>query len=229
MLVDFYSTENVSFPDFQFSFPRESSFPRQIPGSEVSYCKHWVWDFILQQITMPFHMGEVLRFVVIFCQVRLNVSPVCAVVASPLCGSWSYTELMRNCQPALCVCELWTTVHLCSLQALSSEGFVVLVVLYIVQVRVRFPLLLRLPGLVSVLNQSDFLVAMVSSTDTEALSSKEMAEFCFENANVKSICYCKQRMKSTLPLSSECVKVKHCKSVHIFHLTPTQLVWNGVV
>ena len=40
-----------------------------------------------------------------------------------------------------------------------------------------------------------FLVAMVNSINTKALSSKEMAEFCFENVNVKCICYCKQRMK----------------------------------
>ena len=42
-------------------------------------------------------------------------------------------------------------------------------------------------------------------------SCKEMAEFCFKNAQVKSISYCKQRMKSKLLLSSECAKTKLCK------------------
>ena len=37
----------------------------------------------------------------------------------------------------------------------------------------------------------NFLVAMVNSINTKALSSKEIAEFCFENANIKSICYCR--------------------------------------
>ena len=38
-----------------------------------------------------------------------------------------------------------------------------------------------------------------------------MTEFCFENADVKSIHHCKQRMKSTLSVSSECVETKLCK------------------
>ena len=35
MLVDFFPLENVLFSDFQFLFPRESSLPRRIPGSEL--------------------------------------------------------------------------------------------------------------------------------------------------------------------------------------------------
>ena len=66
----------------------------------------------------------------------------------------------------------------------------------------------------------DFLVAVVNSLSTKTHSSNEMTEFCFENVDAKSICYCKQRMKSTLSLSSECVETKLCKPVHIFHLTP---------
>ena len=38
----------------------------------------------------------------------------------------------------------------------------------------------------------------------DPLFFKEMAEFSFENADVKSICYCKQRMKSKLSLFLEC-------------------------
>ena len=54
----------------------------------------------------------------------------------------------------------------------------------------------------------NILVAVVNSLNTETHSSKEMAEFCFENAVVRSICYSKQRMKSKLSLSSECVETK---------------------
>ena len=42
----------------------------------------------------------------------------------------------------------------------------------------------------------NFLVAVVNMLN----SSKEISEFSFENAAVKSICYCKQRMKSRLSL-----------------------------
>ena len=59
-------------------------------------------------------------------------------------------------------------------------------------------------------------------------SSKEMAEFCFENADVKSICYSKQRMKSKLSLSLECVKMKLCKPCLFFtsHLhSLCEMVW----
>ena len=59
---------------------------------------------------------------------------------------------------------------------------------------------------------------------TQTHSSKEIAEFSLENTDVQSNCYWKQRTKSKLLLSSECVKTKH-----IFHLASTQLVWNGVV
>ena len=55
------------------------------------------------------------------------------------------------------------------------------------------------------------LVAVVNTVHTKTHSSKEIAEFCFENADVKSICYRKQRLKSKLSLSSECVQTKLCK------------------
>ena len=72
----------------------------------------------------------------------------------------------------------------------------------------------------------NFLVAMVNTLNTKTHSSKtKKAEFSFQSAHVKSSCYCKQRMKSKLSLPLECVETKLCKP----HLTPTQLVWNGVV
>ena len=74
----------------------------------------------------------------------------------------------------------------------------------------------------------DFLVAVVNTLNTKTHSSKEKAEFSFGNADGKSICYCKQRVKSKLSLSSECVETKLCKPCTYFTLTPTQLVWNGV-
>ena len=52
---------------------------------------------------------------------------------------------------------------------------------------------------------------MVNTLNTKTHSSKGIAEFSFENAGVKSICYCKERMKSKLSLSSECVEMKLCK------------------
>ena len=52
---------------------------------------------------------------------------------------------------------------------------------------------------------------MVNTLNTKTHSSKEMAEFSFENEDVKSICYCKQGTKSKLPLSWECVEMKLCK------------------
>ena len=51
----------------------------------------------------------------------------------------------------------------------------------------------------------------MNTLNTKTRSSKEIAEFSFENAAVKSICYCKQRMEGTLSLSSECVETKFCK------------------
>ena len=74
----------------------------------------------------------------------------------------------------------------------------------------------------------NFLVAVVNNLHTKTHSSKEMTEIYFENADVKSLCYCKQRMKSTLPLSSEHVETKLCKPCTTF-TSPTQVVWNGVV
>ena len=54
----------------------------------------------------------------------------------------------------------------------------------------------------------NFPVAVVNTLNTKTHSSKEMAEVCFENADVISICYRKPGMKSTLSLSSECVRTK---------------------
>ena len=51
----------------------------------------------------------------------------------------------------------------------------------------------------------------MNSLNTMTHSSGEMAEFRFENAAATSICDCKQRMKSTPSLSSECVEMKLCK------------------
>ena len=62
----------------------------------------------------------------------------------------------------------------------------------------------------------NFLVAVVDTLNTKAHSSKEMPEFSFENADAKSICYCKQRIKSKLSLSSECVETKLCKQCTSF-------------
>ena len=52
----------------------------------------------------------------------------------------------------------------------------------------------------------NFLVAVVNTLNTKTHSSKEIAEFFFENVDVKSDCCCKQKMKSKLSLSSECVR-----------------------
>ena len=62
----------------------------------------------------------------------------------------------------------------------------------------------------------------MNTLNTKTHSSKEIAEFSFENADVKS------GMKSNLSLSSEYRHEAVC-AVHIFHVTPTQLLWNGVV
>ena len=49
-----------------------------------------------------------------------------------------------------------------------------------------------------------FLVAVVNTVNTKTHSSKEMAEFSFENAYVKSICYCKQRTERKLTFFRMC-------------------------
>ena len=46
----------------------------------------------------------------------------------------------------------------------------------------------------------NFLVALVNTLNTKTHSSKERAKFSFENADAKSICYYKERMKSKLSL-----------------------------
>ena len=73
----------------------------------------------------------------------------------------------------------------------------------------------------------NFLVAVVNSLNTKTHSSKEMAEFCFEIADDKSMWYCKQRMKGTLSLSSECVETKLCKPCTSF--TSHLHSWCGMV
>ena len=55
------------------------------------------------------------------------------------------------------------------------------------------------------------LVAVVNFLNTKTHFSEETAEFSFENTDVKSICSCKQRMKSKLSLSSQCIKTKVCR------------------
>ena len=55
-----------------------------------------------------------------------------------------------------------------------------------------------------------------------------MTEFCFKNAAVKSLCHCKQRVKSTLLLSSERVETKLCKPCTSFTSHPHSscgIVW----
>ena len=73
----------------------------------------------------------------------------------------------------------------------------------------------------------NFLVTMVDTLNTETHSSKERAEFSFEKSDVKRICYCKQRMKSKVSLSSDCVKTKLWKPCTSFawHLHS----WCGLV
>ena len=51
-------------------------------------------------------------------------------------------------------------------------------------------------------------MAGVNTLNTKTHSSKEIAEFSFVNADAKSICYCKQRVKSKLSLSSDCVETR---------------------
>ena len=68
----------------------------------------------------------------------------------------------------------------------------------------------------------------MNTLNTTTHSSKEKGEFSFENAVVKSICYCKQWTKSKLSLSSECVKTKLCKPCTSFtsHLhSSCGMVW----
>ena len=53
----------------------------------------------------------------------------------------------------------------------------------------------------------NFLVAVVNTLN----SSKEISKLSFENADVKSICHCKQRIRRKLSFSSECMETKLCK------------------
>ena len=46
----------------------------------------------------------------------------------------------------------------------------------------------------------------MNTLNTKTHSSKEMAESSFENADVKSIGYCKEGMKSKLSFSSQCIE-----------------------
>ena len=60
----------------------------------------------------------------------------------------------------------------------------------------------------------NFPVAVVNTLNAE--SQKKIAEFSFENADIKSILYCKERIKSKLSLSSQCVETKLCRSCTSF-------------
>ena len=74
----------------------------------------------------------------------------------------------------------------------------------------------------------NLLVAVVHTLNIKTHSSREIAEFSFENADVKSICYCKQRMEIKLSLSSECVETKLCRPCTSFtsHLNSScGMVW----
>ena len=74
-----------------------------------------------------------------------------------------------------------------------------------------------------------FLVAVVNSIHTKTYSSKEMTEFCFEKADVKSICYCKQRMKSTLSFFRNVLKWSYVWRAHLSPHTHTAcVVWCGI-
>ena len=55
----------------------------------------------------------------------------------------------------------------------------------------------------------NFLVAVVSTLNTKTHSSKEMAEFSFENADVKSILQTEDEQQ-TVTFFSECVETKLC-------------------
>ena len=75
----------------------------------------------------------------------------------------------------------------------------------------------------------NFLVAVVNTFNTKTHSSKEMAEFCFENADLKSIRYCKQGMKSKLSLSSECRKRSSVSRAHLsLHTCRARVEWCGI-
>ena len=54
-------------------------------------------------------------------------------------------------------------------------------------------------------------VKWLNSLSKMQMRAREVAEFSFENADVRSICHCKQKMKSKLELSSECDETKLCK------------------
>ena len=47
-------------------------------------------------------------------------------------------------------------------------------------------------------------MAVVNTLHTKTHSSKEIAEFSFENADIKSICYCKEDEKQTVTLFGMC-------------------------
>ena len=67
----------------------------------------------------------------------------------------------------------------------------------------------------------------MNTTDTKTHFSKETAEFSFENADVESICYYKQRMNTKLPLLSQCIKTKLCKPCTSFTYT-ARVDWCGI-
>ena len=69
----------------------------------------------------------------------------------------------------------------------------------------------------------------IQELNTKTHSSKEMTELCFENADVKKhLLLQTEDEKRTVTFFRMCQN-EALLAVHIFHLTPTQLVWNGVV
>ena len=76
----------------------------------------------------------------------------------------------------------------------------------------------------------NLLVAVVNTLNIKTHSSKEIALFSFENADVESICCCKQRMKSKQSLFLQ--NVSKQSSVSCAHLSPhtytAHVEWCGV-
>ena len=71
----------------------------------------------------------------------------------------------------------------------------------------------------------NFLVAVVNTLN----SSKEISEISFENADVKNICYCKQRMKSKLSLFQTVWKRSSVSRAHLSpHTYTARVEWCGI-
>ena len=69
----------------------------------------------------------------------------------------------------------------------------------------------------------------MNTLNTKTHSSKEMTEFSFENADVKGICYCKQRMKSTSHFLQKVLKRSSVGCAHLLPHTHTACAeWCGI-